>query len=261
MRLRLLAVAALLTASLFAHADNWDKDYNVGNNPQLRVDTNDASIRITGGSGNRISAHVITRDYKIGPNYVRIDEKQVGDRVEILVKIPRHMGFFVGSRSVRIEINVPNKIQLELRSGDGSLRVSDVSGPAKLSTSDGSIEMFGYEGSLVAHTADGSVRIDGRFDNLDVGTSDGSIDCSVRPGSKMTDRWSLRTSDGSVRLRLPAEFAADLDAHTGDGHIRMSIPVTVEGMVGSNSVRGKINGGGQPLQIRTSDGSINIDRV
>jgi hypothetical protein len=260
MRLHVFAVIAFVATSLFAHADTWNKEYTVAAKPQLYVDTNDASIRITGAPGNRIAAHVYTEGYKIGPNDVRIDEKQIGNRVEIFVKIPSRIGIFVKSHWVHIEINVPTNIDLELRSSDGSLHVFDTKGAAKLTTGDGSIEVTGYDGPFLAHTSDGSVHLDGRFDNLDVGTSDGSIDCSIRPGSKMTDRWSLRSSDGSIRLRLPPEFAADLDARTSDGHIYMSIPVMVSGAVGGNSVKGKLNGGGQPFLIRTGDGSIHIDK-
>ncbi len=52
----LLCLAAF---SLSAYADDWNKTYQVGNNPNLHVDTNDASIDITRGVSNTIYAHVI----------------------------------------------------------------------------------------------------------------------------------------------------------------------------------------------------------
>jgi hypothetical protein len=72
----------------------------------------------------------------------------------------------------------------------------------------------------------------------------------------------LRTRDGSVSLRLPQDIAADLDAHTGDGRIDSDFPVTVSGssLTDSKSVRGRLNGGGPLLEIRTGDGSIHISR-
>jgi len=64
---------------------------------------------------------------------------------------------------------------------------------------------------------------------LNVKTGDGSVDTRVLPGSKMVSSWTIRTGDGSVDLVLPADFQTNIDASTGDGHISLGIPVTVEG--------------------------------
>src|SRR3954470_22133339 len=106
-RLVILLVAVL---SLTAFADEWNKEYNVGASPKLNVDTNDANIRVSAGAGNRISAHVTTDGYKIGPTDVRINEQQSGDEVRISVRIPS-MTFSWGNHSVRVEISVPANTQ------------------------------------------------------------------------------------------------------------------------------------------------------
>ena len=49
-----------------------------------------------------------------------------------------------------------------------------------------------------------------------------------------------------------------MDLHTGDGHIDLDMPVTTEGKLRENEVRGKLNGGGNLLTIHTSDGSIRL---
>lgn len=96
---------------------------------------------------------------------------------------------------------------------------------------------------------------------LNLRTGDGSIDAEGRPGSKMAAGWRIHASDGSVKLRLPADFAADLDVHTGGGRIASDFPVTVLGSQSESTLRGKLNGGGQMLTIRTSDGSIHLQRL
>jgi DUF4097 and DUF4098 domain-containing protein YvlB len=68
------------------------------------------------------------------------------------------------------------------------------------------------------------------------------------------------TSDGSVSLEIPADLAADLDLHTGDGHIRLNLPLTVEGKFSNQDVHGKLNGGGNRLVVHTGDGSITVDK-
>jgi hypothetical protein len=59
---------------------------------------------------------------------------------------------------------------------------------------------------------------------------------------------------------LPADFQADIDATTGDGHISLGIPVTVEGTFSKSALHGKMNGGGQSLTIHTGDGSIRLSK-
>ena len=104
------------------------------------------------------------------------------------------------------------------------------------------------------------IRIAGRFDALNVKTGDGSVDTRVLPGSKMASSWTIRTGDGSVDMVLPADFQANIDATTGDGHISLGIPVTVEGTFSRSQIRGRMNGGGQALTIHTGDGSIRLSK-
>ena len=82
-------------------------------------------------------------------------------------------------------------------------------------------------------------------------------------------RWPVRLSVqagtfmpgmAAVTLQLPESFAADIDLHTGDGHISLDMPVSVEGGLGSNNIRGKLNGGGNLLTIHTGDGSIRLEK-
>lgn len=258
MRIRLLVLLlAVFATTVFA--DEWNKDFAVGAHPKLNIDTNDASIRVTASTGNRISAHVWTEGYKLGPTDVRVIDRQSGDSVDLTVRIPSRT-FSVGHHYVRVEVSVPAATQLQLRSGDGRLTVRGTRAPAQLITSDGSIEVSDFEGPLSARSGDGRITVDGRFEDLQLETGDGSIEAEVRPGSKMAGRWFIRSGDGRVNLRLPDAFTADLDAHTGDGRVTVDFPVTLNGSLNENTVRGKLNGGGQMLQLRTSDGSIHVGR-
>jgi len=116
------------------------------------------------------------------------------------------------------------------------------------------------DGKVEADSGDGHIRLVGRFEALNVKTGDGSVDTRVLPGSKMATSWTLRTGDGSVDIALPPDFQADINATTGDGHISLGIPVTVEGTFSKSEIRGKMNGGGQTLTIHTGDGSIRLSK-
>ena len=114
---------------------------------------------------------------------------------------------------------------------------------------------------MEAETGDGSIRARGRFDVMNLRTGDGGIEAEVSAGSKLSSSWEVNTGDGHVILRLPEGLAADLDAHTNDGRIDLELPLLTSKLGGSNDVRGKLNGGGLALKIRTGDGAIRIARL
>lgn len=256
----LLFLACVSFFSMSALAEEWNKSYQVGDKPSLRVDTNDASVEISRGVSRTISARVIADGYNFGGSGVRVTERQDADKVDLQVHVPNSWGVhFSSHRGVRIEVQVPSDTALDLHSGDGHIQVDGTAGQARLDTGDGRIEVRNFNGALNARTSDGSMTIDGVLSDLNLRTGDGHIDLTVRPGSKMgATGWLIHTSDGRVEARLPQDFAAELYAHTGDGHIQLDLPVTVNGSIERSRIRGKLNGGGPLLEITTGDGGIRI---
>jgi DUF4097 and DUF4098 domain-containing protein YvlB len=254
-----LAVLAVTVALLPARAEEWSKTYNISGKPDLRVETSDANIRVTTWDQNTIEAKVITTHYKIGADGIRVEERQTGDSVEIDVHYPHH-NFNVewGQHKVEIIIQMPREGRVNLRTGDGKIEVAGLKGDMDLHTGDGSINLDGVDGKLHATTGDGHIQANGRFDELGLKTGDGHVDVRAKNGSALAASWRLETGDGSVSLEVPGDLAADVDLHTSDGHIDLDMPVTTEGKIRQNEIRGKLNGGGSLLTIRTGDGSIHL---
>ena len=254
----LFAAALLVTV---AHADEWNKTYAVERAPQLRVDTSDADIRLDTWDQNKIEAHVVTENWKIGENGIKIIERQTGNAVEIEVRFPhRNFVIDIGRRRVQVEIHMPREGKVSLRTGDGRISVNHLKGEMDFYSGDGRLEVDDADGILRARTGDGSIRAAGRFDSVDVTSGDGHVALSVRPGSQVAHPWDVRTADGSVNLEIPADLAADMDLHTGDGHITLNLPLTVEGKFNNQDVHGKLNGGGNRVVVHTGDGSITVDK-
>jgi DUF4097 and DUF4098 domain-containing protein YvlB len=240
-----------------AQGEEWNKHWAVGPRPELYVTAGDSSVKIEAGDNDGIDATVRTRGWSIGDNGVRVLEHQNGNRVELEVREPStHFSF--GMHSVTIEVRVPRELTAEVHTGDGSIAVRATHGSLRMDTGDGSIQGEDLDGAVTAHTGDGSVHIGGRFDVLQLHTSDGSVDVSVMHGSRVTADWKVETGDGSVHLELPHDLAADLELETGDGGIHLDMPLTVNGMRNEHEIRGKLNGGGPLLRIRTGDGSISV---
>ncbi len=281
-RVLFIAGAALFAlAALPARADQWSKVYKLTGKPDVRVETNDASLEVNPTDAAEVTARVVTSGFAISPGEVRIErDVQTGNRIEIEVRVPR-MRWSWGDthRSVRVELTVPRGANLDLHSGDGhitangvsgdlhietgdgSIDASDLKGSIRLHTGDGNIEGSGLDGSLDASTSDGHLRVRGRFDVLRLESGDGSVTAEVLPGSKVSDNWSIHTGDGSVTVRLADGLSADIEAHTGDGSISSQLPLMVSGILGRSDLRGKRGGGGPTLRIRTGDGSIRLERL
>lgn len=258
-RLSLAVLVVAVVAVLPAHADEWSKTYTISGRPDLRVETSDANIRVTTWDQNTIEAKVETSRYKIGEGGIRVEEHQNGDTVEIDVRYPHH-NFNVewGSHRVDIIIQMPREGRVNLRTGDGKIDIAALKGEMDLHSGDGSVNLESVDGKLHASTGDGHITAQGRFDELELKTGDGHLEVRAAAGSSLAAGWRLETGDGNVSLEIPGELAADVDLHTSDGHIDLDMPVTTEGKIRENEVRGKINGGGSPLTIRTGDGSIHL---
>ena len=292
----LLAMILLLVPAT-VQTDQWSKDFKVDGAPRVRVKTGDAHVRISGADTNSVEARVTTRNWKIGGDGIQIVDRQNGDEVELEVRFPkRWLQFDGGDRRVDIEIRVPRFASLNINTGDGNIELSGVSGDLNLHTGDGRlgikdvegtvraetgdgpvhlvgakgeitlhtgdgrVEVEGVDGKLSVETGDGRVRVSGRFDVLDVKTGDGGVEAIALGGSKMLADWSLRTGDGRLSMRVPADLAADVDLHTNDGEIDLAgLPVAISGRTAKNEIRGQVNGGGKLLSLKSGDGSIRLD--
>ena len=246
-----VAVFALTAFTTFAHADDWSKTYDLTGKPELRVEAHDANVRIEAWDQNKIEARVSTHGghIGIGGGSLEIVEHQQGNAVDIELRQPHHFSIGIDTRRTDLEIRMPR-----------SAKAKGLEGELDFTTGDGSLEIEGVDGRLRAHTSDGSVRVSGRFDVLELRTSDGRVEVEARPGSQLQEAWDVRSSDGSVTLRLPGDLAADVALHTSDGRITTNIPIAVEGGFGRHDIHGKMNGGGKLLTVHTSDGSVTLDK-
>jgi len=261
-RICLSLLVALLAFKAPAHGDDWSKTYDLTGKPELRVRAHDANLRIETWDQSKIEAHVATRGWHIGNGGLEIVEHQQGNAVELELRQPHHAHFSIGidARRIELEIRMPRRAKIIVRSGDGAVFAKGVEGELDFTTNDGHLELVDVDGSLRAHTSDGAVRVSGRFDVLELSTSDGRVEVEARPSSQLREPWDIRSSDGSVILRIPGDLAADIALHTSDGSITTNIPLVVEGSFGGHDIQGKINGGGNRLTVHTSDGSVTLDK-
>src|SRR5690348_12293134 len=186
-RAALLILGIWFAISVLAWADDWSKTYTVTGSPDLRVETSDADIHVDTWDRNTVEAKVTTTRYKIGDDGVRVVERQNGNQVSLDVRMPHHVfNLEIGTHSNRvlIDVHMPRAGNVDLRTGDGSIRLENLKGNVVLNSGDGSLEVSGVDGALRAHTSDGHIRADGRFDSLDITSGDGRVEATAMAGSK-----------------------------------------------------------------------------
>jgi hypothetical protein len=277
--LALTGIAALTLAAAPLRADEWSKSYPINGRANLTVSTGDGDVIVTGSNKSTIDARVTTTGFKLGPNDVQIVENQNGNNVTIEIKFPHMNWNWGGHRNLTVELQVPSDLDMNIRTSDGNITATNVSGAMNFDTGDGNVEAkqvhgsvkmrtgdgnmtgTGFDGSLEAATGDGNVHIEGRFDTLDVKSGDGNIDAQANSGSKVAKEWNVHSGDGRITLRVPGDLNANLDVHTGDGSISADVPVTVSGTISHQALRGKLNAGGNTLAVSTGDGSIHIEKI
>lgn len=269
--------------SMARYVERDEKHFAMSGKPDVVLSTFDGSIEIRPWDKADVQVVVEKRGRdKEDVSAIEVHAEQNGNHVEITVTEPKHHGFDLhfNNRSAKLIVSVPASSdvaaksgdgsidvervsgRLQLRSGDGSIRGRQLGGDVTAHTGDGSIKLDGVTGALSVDTGDGSIAVDGKLTSVHARSGDGNVTIHADPGSAPNSDWDIITGDGSVTLEVPDGFGAEIDAHTGDGHIRMQ-DVTlsnVTGNLGRDSVRGRLGAGGRGVRVRTGDGSITLRR-
>jgi len=243
------------------------KHFATSGRPEVTLSTFDGAIEVRPSDKSDVDVTIEKR----GPSKesladLIIDSSQQGNHITVEVRSKRHgMGGwnFGMSPNAKLIVSLPAASDLSARSGDGSIDVERVTGRVDLSSGDGSIRARDLSGDVIVHTGDGRVTLDGKFATLKASTGDGSVHVRAGAGSSPAGDWAITTGDGSITLEIPEGFSGNLDAHTGDGRVRVE-DVTVSNVSGElhrNSLKGQLGSGGRIVKLRTGDGSIVLKRA
>ena len=282
MNVRLLTATTLIAISTgaFAASDSFHKTLSVSDHPDLYVSTGSGNVRIHPGNGNSIE---ITGRVKAGWGAFGDVQKRVqsiidnppidqsGDSVKIGESHDRSL---FNNITIDYDINVPVKVALNIHSGSGDVEVDNVGrflaassgsgnvrahqvhGPATLDSGSGDIELdLSGVGDVHAKTGSGNIRVhnfDGSF-NARTGSGD------IEGEGHLIGASSASSGSGNVRLHLRPDSKFNLEASTGSGDLHVHMPGVVNTSEGSrHHLTMPVNGGGDPLEIRTGSGNIEI---
>lgn len=164
--------------------------------------------------------------------------------------------------SVNYEVRLPRRADLVLTTSNGLVSVADIDGVVSTRSSNGKVVCEGVTGSVKARTSNGAIVCTGISGPVEARTSNGSI--RVERAGVLEEEDSIRctTSNGSIELSLPEDCSFDIHATTSNGRVRTSFAVEQrDGRGNGQRIAGRVGEGGPILELRSSNGSISVDRT
>jgi DUF4097 and DUF4098 domain-containing protein YvlB len=143
---------------------------------------------------------------------------------------------------------------LTIRATSGDVVARGVTGGIRLETSTGDASVSDVSGTVMISTSAGEVELtNAAADSCVLETASGDIDAELTAAPRHVQ---VRSSSGSVALRLPQGSGGTLDLQTATGTLSVKSAVDVETM-NRNRLTGRLGGGGT-VAVRTSSGDITL---
>jgi DUF4097 and DUF4098 domain-containing protein YvlB len=269
-----------------------DKVFDVKPGGELILNTDAGSVTVEAWDKNQVSVVVEMNGDEEQLKRFRVEFNSDDSIVSIVGKQKgRFFPWHWQSSDIAFHIKVPTRFRPKVNTagGDvsisgieggvrsetsgGTLRLSSITGDVYGETSGGDVVVRDVRGDVQGHTSGGNIKVDGVDGAVKATTSGGEV-VLLRVNGKIFGETSggniearllginegvhLETSGGNVSIYLRKDVAADLQASTSGGSVKCDLPVMVMGKISEDELHGKINGGGNRIELSTSGGNINI---
>ena len=257
-----------------------DLDHPMTPDMMFATETVNGSITVRGEQTDQCRIHaVITgraqtiEEAERIADETKLEWKENGNTLTLFIQKPAFEKR--NSLSVSLEITLPTRTALALKSTNGKITVSEIEKDVTANTTNGKVELHNIGGSAEAGSTNGTIQADqvtgnlngrttnGKIDagglrgNLDASTTNGSVDIRYEPSAPADRSIRIHTTNGSASVMLPADFAGKAEAETTNGKIYTDRPVTVTGRIDKH-LSGTIGQGTGSLSIKTTNGSVHI---
>lgn len=143
--------------------------------------------------------------------------------------------------SVEFEVEVPARMDLDLRAHNGGIAVADITGTLRMETLNGGIHLESVNGDVVAETTNGGLHVD--------------LDGAGWVGKGL----DAITTNGGVHLQVSDGYSAHLETGTVNGGVDIDFPVTVQGKIGRR-ITTDLGKGGPTIRVITTNGGVDVRR-
>ena len=145
------------------------------------------------------------------------------------------------SWGVSWEVMVPATTDLDIETHNGGVAVMDVRGDIRFEALNGGVSLTGVAGDVVGRTTNGGLNIE--------------LDGNNWSGEGL----DVETTNGGIKLLVPANYSAELETGTVNGGIDVDFPVTVQGRIGRR-LSATLGEGGPLIRAVTTNGGVHIVR-
>ena len=287
----------LLPVLLYARSEgHFDRTLSVNGSVSLDVVTGSGDITVKTGNSNQVVIHgtVHSSNWVFGDdnavqkvesnppveqngNSIRVGHNLPDDvkrhvSITYEITVPADTNLQAHSGSGNVEVNgVRLKVDAETGSGDirmrdlgsgvkaqtgsGNIRGESIGAPFSGQTGSGDIEVdLTGSGDVDVHTGSGTIRVRGVKGGLRAQTGSGNIESD----GNVTAPWTLHSGSGNITLTVGSGNGFNLDLRTSSGSIHTDLPITVQGTLGKNQLRGTVKGGGPDVQASTGSGDVDV---
>ena len=247
------AVSVLLVFAAIGHAsdrqgkvtEEFHQVYPLAAEGRIDLENINGPVHITSWDRNEVKVDAVKRAW----SKKRLDEARINidsrsDSLSIRTEYPDRDNTFWNDRhdnpaSVEYTLVVPRRARLdEIKLVNGSLDIQDVAGEVHASCVNGRLQARNLEG------------------RADLDTVNGELDASM---TQLPSSLELSAVNGTLRLTLPSDARAELEANTVSGSISndFGLEVSHHQFVG-HSMRGALGGGGTHVKLSNVNGRIEI---
>jgi len=246
------AVSVLFLFAAVGHAsdrqgsvtEEFHQVYQLSAEGRVELENINGPVHISSWDRNEVKVDAVKRAW----NKERLDEAKIEissrpDSLSIRTEYPGHDNTFWSDRhdnpaSVEYTLVVPRRARLdEIKLVNGSLDIQDVVGQVRASC---------VNGRLQARNLGGRTDLD---------TVNGELDASM---SRLPSSLELSAVNGTLRLTLPSDAKAELEANTVSGGISNDFGLPVSRQFVGHSLRGELGGGGAHVKLSNVNGRIEI---
>jgi len=262
----------LLVLGVAARADSRiEKKLKLEPGGRLFLESSGGDVTVRGGSSSGAQV-VITSNREDLEDFCEFSFDEEPGAVRIVAR-KRALAHWPNHLNLRFNIQVPTRTRLELRTGGGDIRASQLEGNCEVHTSGGDVEVADLKGDLDGKTSGGDIRLRHLLGDVDVGTSGGDV--RVEEASGRVDAHTsggdievsfargdarggrIETSGGTIRVAIDPSVNLNLDASASGGDLTTDLPMKFSGITHS-SLHATLGSGGESLRIHTSGGDIHI---
>lgn len=245
-QLFLASVISLSTVtSVYADVEETiEKSFDVNEQATLRLSNINGAVDIQGWDRNEIKVTA----------FIKAKTQEARDRINI--------DFSHSSNGVSVETEHEKQSSWNNnQSGkvDYTVMVPFGASLTDIELVNGSLVIDKVQGEIKADTVNGSINIQGLADDIELNSVNGSIKATYNTIDNDINNIELATVNGSIKLFMPDNLNATIDAETMHGSIKTAYGLSSDKkMFSGRSLSGTVGSGDIRINLESVNGSIKV---